>query len=75
MAEKLKPCPFCGGEMRIGQDWYVGVHNHYFLWCSRCDVYQGISLDYGAWRGEYKTEGEAVKGWYELREKAASPLN
>ena len=34
MTEKLKPCPFCGGEAKINK-------REYSIECTRCSAYMG----------------------------------
>lgn len=55
---ELKPCPFCGGEIRIvrlrgsyGEPWYAR--------CDRCEV----SGYY------YKTEDQAIEAWSDRPER------
>lgn len=39
MTEKLKPCPFCGGEGRVFEDTSFGVDNPlYRVFCGMCLV-------------------------------------
>lgn len=48
----LKPCPFCGGEIRI-----VRLHGSYGEpWYARCDRCE-VSSYY------YKTEAQAIEEW------------
>ena len=63
MAEKLKPCPFCGEDPKIIQaeprirrykgPWYCVI-------CCECDLYLGFDEDYG---GLFDTEQEAAEAW------------
>lgn len=38
--DKLKPCPFCGGEWKLRETTYGNNIDAYFVWCAnpRCDV-------------------------------------
>ena len=51
MPEKLKPCPFCGGEVEI-----VGHNNAnpFMIFCENCGLEFGIEKEYHWW---------AVKAW------------
>lgn len=49
---ELKPCPFCGGDIRI-----VRLHGSYGeQWYARCDRCE-VSSYY------YKTEAQAIEAW------------
>lgn len=37
MADKLKPCPFCGGEAEITKTFLYGKVAGYFASCKKCD--------------------------------------
>ena len=56
MSNKLKPCPFCGGDAEITK-WHEG----YFVECKeqRC----------GGTIGAYKTEEKAIEAWNTRVEK------
>lgn len=62
--EKLKPCPFCGGEAYIAEyepRLLRPVRNHpYSVWCNECELAFGWDCDYG---GIFDTKEEAVKAW------------
>ncbi|MCR4819356.1 MAG: Lar family restriction alleviation protein [Fretibacterium sp.] len=64
MTEKLKPCPFCGGEaavVEIEPRLYRPVMNKPFcVLCTSCDLYFGYDYDYG---GEFDTKEEAAAAW------------
>lgn len=51
MAEKLKPCPFCGGEAVVDMDesWFW----EWEVFCIKC----GCAL------GHFDTEEEAIERW------------
>ena len=56
--EKLKPCPFCGGEAVALQNdgWYVA--------CDYCEcAFLGVDIKDGT--GIWKTEEIAIKHWNE----------
>ena len=55
---ELKPCPFCGGEIRI-----VRLHGSYGEpWYARCDHCE-VSSYY------YKTEAQAIEAWSDRPER------
>lgn len=61
MKNKLKPCPFCGGQARFktityGED-CSGVHFNFEIRCKECEV--GIPKAY-ALRLTLETDGEIV---------------
>ena len=64
MNEKLKPCPFCGGEVYIAQivpRLYRPLRNHPFsVVCNSCDLYFGFDEDYG---GVFETKADAIDAW------------
>ena len=49
MTEKLKPCPFCGGEAAVS----YSIVKKYFITCLKC--YASTKLK--------DTEGLAIKAW------------
>lgn len=49
MPEKLKPCPFCGGEAESKELW----NRDYEIECKKC----------GARSGEYLKEKYAIENW------------
>ena len=49
--EKLKPCPFCGGEAVYPEGLTVGG---YWITCSKCGIEQGHG---------YMTQEEAIAAW------------
>lgn len=62
--DKLKPCPFCGGEAEI-VNYEPRLHrpsrNHpYSVYCPGCDLLFGWDEDYG---GEFDTKKEATEAW------------
>lgn len=62
--EKLKPCPFCGGEAYIAEyepRLLRPVRNHpYSVWCNECELAFGWDSDYG---GQFDTKEEAAAAW------------
>lgn len=51
MNDKLKPCPFCGGEkVRFA---YLGTTESHAICCENC----------GAESNEFDTEEEAIEAW------------
>ena len=50
MAEKLKPCPFCGGEV----DLFKGVDGSWSTWIIECDC--GIEM-------RFLSKEEAIEVW------------
>lgn len=51
MNEKLKPCPFCGGEAEITKTYAFDYY--FYVGCQRCRVETGY----------YDTEEEAINAW------------
>lgn len=49
MSEKLKPCPFCGGEARLSRDFQT----FHFVRCEDC----GLGTQFRQWRGK------AIRAW------------
>lgn len=49
--DKLKPCPFCGGEAET-ELCGKGIYSYWSVWCN-C----GVLLQ------DYKTEAEAIEAW------------
>ena len=54
MSDKLKPCPFCGGEAHIQMHEFVGCANTYGVVCLGCGVET---------RQFYESKSETVKMW------------
>jgi len=54
LADKLKPCPFCGGEGCVQEHVFKGLTNTYGVVCLDC----GAEI-----RQFYRTEEEAIKAW------------
>lgn len=57
MSEKLKPCPFCGGNAAVAQN--TSVFLDYRVYCKRC----------GAETGMYTTAIKAVRCWNNREEQ------
>lgn len=55
---ELKPCPFCGGRMKINYRFhplrYAVIHVSKFYWTDRC---------YGGTDYEFQSEIEAIEAW------------
>lgn len=66
--EKLKPCPFCGGEAHI-------IHYQYAGWCIDC-LSCPVELYYmPAEDGSYWTKDETIKRWNTRPAEKLVPLN
>ena len=50
MMFELKPCPFCGGQQKVGV-YYDGID--YVVWCKNC----------GAQAGGRRTGEKAIDAW------------
>jgi Lar family restriction alleviation protein len=59
METKLLPCPFCGGEAKVG----VFYGDLYFAMCCNCGVYTKF----------YGTEAEAIEAWNTRAERSCKP--
>ena len=53
MKDKLKPCPFCGGEARIIEHEFTGANNTYGIKCE-CGT-QGFQF--------WESIDEAIEAW------------
>ena len=63
MTEKLKPCPFCGGEGKIRfdiGDYRTGEYRGYYVQCGNLDVNCLASWISG---GCFSTKEEAIEAW------------
>ena len=67
MTEKLKKCPFCGGEAEVIQmPATIAVpedtkkRGHFTVWCSFCDLLFGYDEDFG---GYFTTKEDAIEAW------------
>ena len=65
--DKLKPCPFCGGEA-----YTMHTQANYVLWsgewavgCAGCGLLFGYDLDYG---GHYEKEEYAIEAWNDRKD-------
>lgn len=54
MIDKLKPCPFCGGESDCNNDGFMKARN--FMWAVEC-LTCGVTTDF------FDTKSEAVDAW------------
>ena len=61
--EKLKPCPFCGGEAKCINTRIVDNHDNPFWWvlCNECDANTGM----------YVNRVDAIKTWNRRAKNAA----
>ena len=64
MHEKLKPCPFCGGDPYLFKDNF----GYFGVLCDGCNLYFGIEVEnnvplYNGWRARLVTEKAAVRAW------------
>lgn len=53
MKDKLKPCPFCGGEAEVKTNYEYGKARGAFVFCIKCDMTSRI----------YSTRQYAIKVW------------
>ena len=51
--EKLKPCPFCGGEASVYETGYMYSAPQYYICCDECG--SGIAV--------FNTEQDAIEAW------------
>ena len=63
--ERLKPCPFCGGQAKIQKIMETDPPVHFYDWvvsCTSCYATMQMAADnyYGR---EYYTEEEVVEQW------------
>ena len=66
MSDKLKPCPFCGGEAHIQTHEFVGCANTYGVVCLGCGVetrqfYESKSEVIKMWNTRVRPQGEWLK--------------
>lgn len=57
--DKLKPCPFCGGEAEIAHS------RNYYAWCDKCETR-------GNW---HATEAEAIEAWNTRAERTCKLID
>lgn len=55
--DKLKRCPFCGGEARTG--FAIYDYNRWGVECTKC----GATVEVAEWNGDCDTEENAIKAW------------
>lgn len=67
MTDKLKPCPFCGGEAQVAMPQLTIQSlnttfniDTYCVYCPKCQMYFGYTPKH---KGIYDTEQEAIKAW------------
>ena len=71
MSEKLLPCPFCGGEVRI-EDIMNAKHENDSIWmieCDKCGASSTFSVADKEGGFRQATENEAVYAWNRRSEK------
>ena len=66
--DKLKPCPFCGGEARTG--FAINDYNRWGVECTRC----GATVEVADWCGDYDTEENAIKAWNRRASEASNEV-
>lgn len=60
---ELKPCPFCGGEVRAYFTNYITLNKKmYHLNCNRCNTYFGITEN-SRYVSTKTTERELIEAW------------
>ena len=76
MSERVKPCPFCGSKMGLVTEYINGEHL-YYLKCSVCSLYFGLSEEYeleGEVHGNYCNAETVALEWNALNEEKATPI-
>lgn len=65
--DRLKPCPFCGGEARLIEAEIGMFEDGYAVYCDgTCDVKMGVGGRLGEaykWTPTFRTEAEAIEAW------------
>lgn len=64
MSEKLKPCPFCGGEAIRGIACHVHEDYAFRVECRECKIVTPF----------YDTEAEAIEAWNRRTERTAKVI-
>lgn len=54
---KLKPCPFCGGEAKVGR-----IFGHDTVYCSECDACI-LPSPYNSFANTEKELGKSIETW------------
>lgn len=54
MSNKLKPCPFCGGKVKMYVDSVDAYNNSYNFWCNNCNMITTY---------QYSDEEKAIETW------------
>ncbi len=61
--EKLKPCPFCGGEIRYMHTNHKNLHNRTHQYnCVKCNAYIFLNAE-GRYKTADETKEEAIDTW------------
>ena len=60
----LKPCPFCGGEVKG----YLDNHKKAMIECENCNMYFGVKLEIGCklvegWKATFDSKEELFEAW------------
>lgn len=64
----LKPCPFCGGEVKG----YLDNHKKAMIECEKCNMYFGVKLEIGCelvegWKATFDSKEELIEAWNKRR--------
>ena len=57
MTDRLRECPFCGGEVYVSrEDCYGNIDDNYLVHCDECGLQFGFI-------NQFESEEEAIKAW------------